>query len=103
MDFKDQDGGSWSAHADYGLVTPASSEVQLSGRVEVTGTFPGSDQPAHIMTDTLSMDTRTGIIRTPAPVEFDWAGTIVRARGLYASLQNHLIKLEADVHGHSEP
>ncbi|HTY48377.1 MAG TPA: LPS export ABC transporter periplasmic protein LptC [Steroidobacteraceae bacterium] len=103
MDFKDQEGGSWSARADYGLVQPESSQVQLSGRVDVTGVFPGNDQPAHIMTDTLSMDTRTEIIRTPAPVELDWAGTIVQARGLYASLKNHLITLEADVRGHSEP
>ena len=103
IDFKAQDGGSWNARADYGLVQPESSEVQLSGRVDVTGMLPHSDKPAHIMTDTLSMDTRTQILRTPAPVELDWAGTIVKARGLYASLKTHLIRLETDVHGHFEP
>jgi lipopolysaccharide export system protein LptC len=103
MNFNDPDGGSWSARADHGLVQPESSEVQLSGRVDVTGTFAGSPQPAHIMTDTLSVDTHTQVIRTPAPVELDWAGGIMQARGLYASLKNHSIRLEADVRGHFEP
>lgn len=103
MDFNDQDGGRWTTTADFGLVQPESSEVQLSGRVNVTGTLPGSDQPAHVTTDTLSMDTRTGIIRTPAPVTFSWAGAVIQARGLYGSLKNHHVRLETDVHGHFEP
>jgi LPS export ABC transporter protein LptC len=103
MQFHDQEGGNWNARADHGSVESDSSEVQLSGRVDVMGTFAGTDQPAHIMTDTLTVDTRADIIRTPAPVELDWEGKIVQARGLYAALKTHHVRLEAAVHGHFEP
>ena len=103
MTFRDAYGGAWNATADQGRARADSSHIDLKGHVDVTGNFAGVDQPAHFITDTLDIDTRADVIHTAAPVSLDWNGNIVHARGLSASLKEHHVRLEADVHGLFKP
>ena len=77
-----------------------SEQVELRGAVDVSGIFAGNDQPAHILTDTLHVDTRTQFIRTRSAVTLKWAAYVVDARGLVVNIKDHNIKLESEVHGH---
>jgi LPS export ABC transporter protein LptC len=101
MTFRDSSGGHWQARANNAVAQQDSAQIDLSGAVDVFGTFAGSDEPAHILTDRLHVDTRADIIRTSSAVNLNWSGNVVDARGLVVSIKSHNIKLEADVHGHS--
>ena len=103
MAFHDVYGGAWNATADQGRAQPASSKIDLKGHVDIKGNFAGVPQPAHILTDVLAVDTRADVIHTAAPVALDWNGNIVHAHGLTASLKDHHVRLEADVHGQFTP
>ncbi len=100
MTFRDSSGGLWQARSDQALAQQDSAQIDLAGAVDVFGTFAGNDQPAHVLTDKLHVDTRTDIIRTRSPVTLKWSGNVVDARGLLVNIKEHNIKLEADVHGH---
>jgi len=106
MTFNDSSGGRWQARSDRASATQDSAKVDLTGNVDVSGTFAGNDQPANIRTDRLRVDTRTEIIRTPSAltaVTLSWAGNVMNARGLVVDIKRHNVKLESDVHGHSVP
>ncbi len=103
MSFKDPSGGQWQARADRALAQQDSAQIDLSGAVDVSGTFAGNSQPAHMLTATLHVDTRTDIIRTRSPVTLKWAGYDVDGRGLLVNIKDHTVKLESEVHGHFVP
>jgi LPS export ABC transporter protein LptC len=100
MTFKDTSGGQWQARSERAVAQQDSEQVQLMGAVDVSGIVSGSDQPAHILTDRLDVDTRAQIIRTRAAVTLTWAGYVVDSRGLVVNIKDHNIKLESEVHGH---
>jgi LPS export ABC transporter protein LptC len=100
MTFKDQSGGQWQARSDAAVAQQDSQQVDLTGAVDVSGLFGGTDQPAHILTDLLHVDTRQDIIRTRSAVTLKWAGYVVTARGMIVNIKDHTIKLESEVHGH---
>jgi LPS export ABC transporter protein LptC len=100
MTFNDTSGGRWQARSDRADAQQDSEQVDLMGAVDVSGIFSGSDQPAHILTDRLHVDTRAQIIRTRSPVTLKWTGYVVDARGLVVTIKDHNIKLESEVHGH---
>jgi LPS export ABC transporter protein LptC len=100
MTFRDASGGQWQARSDQAVAQQDSEQVDLSGAVDVSGIFSGSDQPAHILTDRLHVDTRTQIIRTRSAVTLKWTGYVVDARGLVVNIKDHNVKLESEVHGH---
>lgn len=103
MTFHDESGGQWQARADQAQARQDSAQIDLTGSVDVFGTFPGNDQPMHILTNRLHVDTRTEIIRTRSAVTLKWAGKVVDARGLVANIKDHHLKLESQVHGHFVP
>lgn len=100
MTFKDSSGGQWQARSDQAVAQQESQQVDLMGAVDVYGIFSGSSEPAHILTQTLHVDTHTQIIRTRAPVTLKWTGYVVDSRGLVVNMKDHNIKLESEVHGH---
>jgi len=100
MTFRDQSGGNWQARSDAAVARQDSQQVDLTGAVDVSGLFSGTDQPAHILTDVLHVDTRQDIIQTRSKVTLKWAGYVVTARGLVVNIKDHTIKLESEVHGH---
>jgi LPS export ABC transporter protein LptC len=100
MTFRDASGGQWQARSDQAVAQQESEQVDLTGAVDVSGIFSGTDQPAHILTDRLHVDTRTDIIRTRSAVTLKWAGYVVDGRGLVVNIKDHNVKLESEVHGH---
>jgi LPS export ABC transporter protein LptC len=103
MSFRDPSGGQWQARSDRAVARQDSAQIDLSGAVDVYGTFAGSEQPAHILTETLHVDTHTDIIRTRSAVTLRWAGFVVDARGLLVDIKDHTVKLESEVHGRFVP
>jgi len=103
MTFRDDQGGQWQANSKQATASQDSAQIDLMGSVVVQGTFAGSDQPAHLHTDRLHVDTKTDIIRTPSAVTLDWGTAVVDGRGLVLDIKEHNVKLEAEVHGHYLP
>lgn len=89
----------WTLQADHGAMRGGSPLVELSGGVRVAGKPPGSQSDARIATERLTFDTKSQDITTRAAVQFTWAGTSLRARGLRANLQQEHARLESAVHG----
>jgi LPS export ABC transporter protein LptC len=103
MTFRDPSGGQWQARSDKAVAQQDSAQIDLSGAVDVSGLFAGTDQPAHMLTDTLHVDTHGDIIRTRSAVTLRWAGYVVDGRGLVVNIKDHNVKLESEVHGHFVP
>jgi LPS export ABC transporter protein LptC len=103
MTYRDTQGGQWQARADAATAQQEAAVIDLAGAVDVSGTFAGAAQPAHILTDKLHVDTRKGIIRTRSAVTLTWAGFVENARGLVVDIKDQNFKLEADIHGHFVP
>ncbi len=100
MSFRDPSGGQWQARSDRAVAQQDSAQIDLTGAVDVSGIFAGNDQPAHMLTDTLHVDTHADIIRTRAAVTLKWAGYVVDGRGMVVNVKDHTVKLESEVHGH---
>jgi LPS export ABC transporter protein LptC len=94
MTYRDSAGGQWQARSDQGTAQQDSALIDLSGAVDVSGTFADSAQPAHIRSDQLHVDTRKEIIRTCAAVTLTWAGNVMGARCLVVDIKGHNLKLE---------
>lgn len=103
MSFRDPSGGQWQARSDQAVAQQDSAQIDLSGAVDVSGTFAGNDQPAHMLSSTLHVDTRTDIIRTRSAVTLKWAAYVVEGRGMVVDIKDHTVKLESEVHGHFVP
>jgi LPS export ABC transporter protein LptC len=103
MTYRDTAGGQWQGHADQARARQDSAQIDLTGAVNLSGTFAGNDQPAHILTDELHVDTRAEVIQTGSAVKLLWAGVVVDARGLVVHIKNHNIRLDSDVRGQYVP
>jgi lipopolysaccharide export system protein LptC len=77
--------------------------LELTGHVDAAGLLQGSDQPAHVKTGRISLNTRTDDVSTKDTVDFDWAGAHLRTRGLAGNLKALTLTLESDVHGTAQP
>lgn len=100
MTSRDTSGGVWQGRADRAQARQDAAQIDLSGAIDVSGTFAGSDKPVQILTEKLSIDTRNDIIRTRSAYTLDWAGIVVSAQGLVVNTKDHHIKLESEVHDH---
>jgi LPS export ABC transporter protein LptC len=103
MTYRDAAGGQWQGHADQAKARQDSAQIDLTGAVNLSGTFAGNEHPAHILTDELHVDTRAEVIQTRSAVKLLWAGVVVDGRGLVVHIKDHNIKLESDVHGRYVP
>ncbi len=94
-----QNGGEkWTATSDQGELVRGTSQIDLTGHVQVSADIPGSDSPIRIATDTLSFDSHSDIVSTAAPVTVTWSGQRLEAQGLIADLKAHRLQLESSVH-----
>jgi LPS export ABC transporter protein LptC len=103
MTYRDTSGGQWQGHADQANARQDSAQIDLTGAVSLSGTFAGNDQPVHILTDKLHVDTRAEVIQTRSAVKLLWAGLVVDARGLVVHIKDHNIRLDSNVHGQYLP
>jgi len=103
MSFRDNEGQIWKGRADQGELTTDTGKVDLSGNVHVTGLLPGSAQPADMTTEKVSVDTHEDIISTAEPVTVTSPGRSLKSKGLVATLKEHHLVLESNVHGSFTP
>jgi LPS export ABC transporter protein LptC len=103
MTYRDAQGNQWQARADAATAQQDAAVIDLAGGVDVSVSFAGSAQPAHILTEKLHADTRKGIIRTRSAYTLAWGGFVETARGLVVDMRNQNFKLEADIHGRFVP
>jgi LPS export ABC transporter protein LptC len=103
MAFRDENGHLWDGRANQGRILDDAARIDLLGSVSLTGLLPGSDKPAEITTERLSMNRRNDLVTTQAPVALDWSGQRVRSHGLTVHLKDQRLKLESDVHGRYSP
>jgi lipopolysaccharide export system protein LptC len=103
MGFRDSTGQHWTARAQHGELGQDTGVVELDGDVHVVGTLPHSQDPAEITTEHLAFDTRAQLLTTHDPVTFNVAGHQLNGTGLVASLKEHRVQLESDVHGTFPP
>jgi LPS export ABC transporter protein LptC len=103
MTFRDAEGQTWKGRADHGELTTDSGIVDLAGNVHVDGLLPGSAQVADLATQKLSIDTHESILSTEEPVTLNSTRRVLKARGLVATLKEHHLVLESNIHGTFSP
>jgi LPS export ABC transporter protein LptC len=101
--FRDVSGNEWTARAEHGELGQSTGKVSLSGDVHVAGILPGTQAPAEIATQALSLDTQAQIVDTDQPVTLTWSGRNLSAQGLFASLKERRVRLQSAVHGTFAP
>jgi LPS export ABC transporter protein LptC len=103
LTFRDADGQIWKGRAEHGELTTETGKVELNGDVHVDGLLPGSDQLADLATEVLFVDTHESIINTDEPVVVTSIGRLLKSRGMVATLQEHHLVLESNVHSRYTP
>ncbi|HUJ52086.1 MAG TPA: LPS export ABC transporter periplasmic protein LptC [Steroidobacteraceae bacterium] len=99
LGFRDASGNQWTARARHGELAQGSGLVKLDGDVHVAGLLPGTQEPAEITSEHLSVDTNAQIVTTRDPVTFVTSGRELHGTGMVASLKERHMQLESDVHG----
>lgn len=99
LGFRDTSDNEWTARARHGELTQGSGVVKLDGDVHVAGLLPGTQEPAEITSEHLSVDTNAQIVTTHDPVTFVTSGRELHGTGMVASLKERHMQLESDVHG----
>jgi LPS export ABC transporter protein LptC len=97
--FRDPSGNEWTARARYGQLAQNSGIVKLNGDVHVEGLFPGTNEPAEILTEHLAYDTNAQVLVTREAVTLVMSGRNLEAQGLVANLKERHVQLESAVHG----
>lgn len=87
----------WIMTADQGRAPADLVNVAFSGNVVVRSDTPG--RAATIRTTELTVNTRTNIASTSAPVEIEFAGNRLNATGLRADLRGERLQLQSAIHG----
>jgi len=77
--------------------------VRLEGAVHVSGTVPGTAEPADITTERLAFDTNAQLVTTKDPVTLVMSGRNLNAQGMVANLKERRVQLESAVHGIYHP
>ncbi len=103
MTFRDESGQDWTARADKGVAEQDVENVELTGDVQVSGSFPGSDTPVVIATERLFVDSRTQRITTPELVTLTTTGAKMSGKGLSVNLNDGSVELKSNVHGTYSP
>jgi LPS export ABC transporter protein LptC len=103
MTFRDESGQEWTARADKGVAEQDVENVELSGNVQVAGTFPGSETPMVITTEKLFVDSRSQMVTTPELVTLTTTGAKMTGKGLSVNLNDGKVQLKSNVHGTYSP
>lgn len=99
LELRDEEGNLWTAQAQRGHILRDAARINLEGSVHVVGKLRDAPNPLNFTTEQVAFDTREEVVRTESPVTLDWGGRKLQARGLVASLKDHRVQLESQVHG----
>lgn len=103
MSFRDSSGSEWQGPADRAQARQDAAQIDLAGSIDLSGTPQGNDQPIHLLTDKLHVDTHTKVITAPSAVTLNWGGIVIHAPSLVLDTKDHIVRLDSDVHGHVAP
>ena len=93
----------WRLTAERGHITTGSETVELEGHVIMTGERQTLPEPAVVRTERMTLDTRTQLASTDAPVTLGLGVYSLAATGLRADLKAETLQLESDVNGRFNP
>jgi len=92
-------GNLWVLTADHGQLPQSGHSADLDGKVEASGTPQGSKDLMHFDTSVLHVDMQQQLATTDVEVHSDWAGSLLRGRGMRADLKSGELQLFKDVSG----
>jgi LPS export ABC transporter protein LptC len=96
-------GQRWRLTADGGSALPGMDTVELEGNVVMTGNNRELPQPAVIRTERLTLETRSQLATTDAPVTLGFGPYAIAATGMRADLKGETLRLESNVNGNFLP
>jgi len=101
LSFRDDGGNLWKAWGDHGSLGQDTGQVELVGNVHVAGLLPGTQDPTHLHTERLHVDTQAQQVHTQEPVTMttDSHGGTLQSHGLSVDLKKGRVRLESEVHG----
>jgi LPS export ABC transporter protein LptC len=99
LDYQPEEGNHWTLSAQRGQLPQDAGTAELAGSVHADGRPSGSDEPMHITTEQLHLDMKQKVATSAAKVRVDWAGNVLRGRGMRADIMNDRLQLAGDVHG----
>jgi LPS export ABC transporter protein LptC len=99
LDYQPENGNHWTLSAQRGQLPQDASTAELAGAVHADGRPSGSPDVMHIVTEQLHLDMKQKVATTAAKVRVDWAGNVLRGRGMRADIMNDRLQLAGDVHG----
>jgi LPS export ABC transporter protein LptC len=99
LDYQPEPGNHWTLNAQRGQLPQDASSAELAGAVHAEGRPSGSTELMHITTEQLHLDMKQQVASTAAKVRVDWAGNVLRGRGMRADIMNDRLQLAGDVHG----
>jgi LPS export ABC transporter protein LptC len=99
LDYQPETGNHWTLSAQRGQLPQDASTAELAGAVHADGRPSGSTELMHIATEQLHLDMQQKVATTAAKVRVDWAGNVLRGRGMRADIMNDQLQLAGDVHG----
>jgi LPS export ABC transporter protein LptC len=104
MIVNDDQGNRWTVDAQRGDIAHGGEDIDLTGDVHIDGLLPGTQEPADISSEHVSLNTQTDVITSAEPVTLAWgASRLIHTVGIMASLKDSHVKLESDVHGIFQP
>jgi LPS export ABC transporter protein LptC len=99
LDYQPEPGNHWTLSAQRGQLPQDARTAELAGAVQAEGRPSGSSDLMRIATDQLHLDMNQQLATTPAKVRVDWAGNLLRGRGMSADIKNDRLQLAAEVRG----
>ncbi|MBS1200924.1 MAG: hypothetical protein H6R27_1602 [Proteobacteria bacterium] len=92
-------GQRWRLTADGGSARPGLSTVELMGNVVMTGGKQALPEPAVVRTERLTLDVRSKLATTDAPVTLGFGPYTLASVGMRADLMAETLRLESGVNG----
>lgn len=99
LDYQPETGNHWTLTAQRGQLPQDGSTAELAGTVHADGRPSGSTDEMHIATEQLHLDMQQKVATSATKVRVDWAGNVLRGRGMRADIMNDRLQLAGDVHG----
>jgi LPS export ABC transporter protein LptC len=104
MIVNDEQGNRWTVDAQRGDIAHGGEDIDLSGDVHIDGLLPGTQEPADISSEHVSLNTQTDVLTSAEPVTLAWGTSRqIHTVGIVASLKDSHVKLESNVHGIFQP
>ncbi len=93
----------WKIYANKGQVSPRGQDVTLQGKVRIARSATPTLEPLTMSTESLHINTTDNTVSTADLIHLKGSGISVRAKGMFADLDQEKIQLLAQVRVSYEP